>query len=256
MLPKRAAHVDQLGEDMLHYATTTDSLDTVEQVLNKLHDVTQRSSTLNVLGAALFPLRWGDLSSLEVDKTIFFHKSAPHGWWDEYVELSKHSPSPALHLMSTALAPQTDTELMQVLEPLGVDRWPNELALKYGMRDGLTCPVGGRWVVAYWSRQTLRPKLCEETRAILFMGATFAAIRLQKLVRLSGNRLGSPTGLTPRELSVLRLFSNGHQVHDAAQLLGLGEETVRTHAKKAMEKLGANNRTQAVAQAIRLHLIP
>ena len=46
-----------------------------------------------------------------------------------------------------------------MLEPLGIDRWPYELALKYGMRDGLMCPVGGRWVVGYWSRSVLSKTL-------------------------------------------------------------------------------------------------
>ena len=39
------------------------------------------------------------------------------------------------------LAPYTWTESRRMLEPLGIDRWPYELALKYGMRDGLMCPV-------------------------------------------------------------------------------------------------------------------
>jgi len=69
---------------------------------------------------------------------------------------------------------------MQQLEPLGIERWPVELALKFGMRDGLTCPIGGRWVIAYWSSQVLSQNFSDEVRAILFMGATFAAIRLQK----------------------------------------------------------------------------
>jgi LuxR family quorum sensing-dependent transcriptional regulator len=45
-------------------------------------------------------------------------------------------------------------------------------------------------------------------------------------------------------------------VKEAAQLLKLGEETIRSHFKKAQGKLGAHNRTHAVAQAIRRHLIP
>jgi DNA-binding CsgD family transcriptional regulator len=61
--------------------------------------------------------------------------------------------------------------------------------------------------------------------------------------------------LTPRELAVLRLFSFGNTVAESARLLGLGEETVRTHAKAAQTKLGARNRAHAVAEAIRQHLL-
>jgi LuxR family quorum sensing-dependent transcriptional regulator len=38
--------------------------------------------------------------------------------------------------------------------------------------------------------------------------------------------------------------------------LGLGEETVRSHIKKAQTKLGARNSMHAVSQAMRLRLIP
>jgi DNA-binding CsgD family transcriptional regulator len=62
--------------------------------------------------------------------------------------------------------------------------------------------------------------------------------------------------LTPRELSVLRLLSLGHRVAEISRELGLGEETIRSHVKKAQTKLGVRNSMHAVAQAMRLRLIP
>ena len=59
-----------------------------------------------------------------------------------------------------------------------------------------------------------------------------------------------------RELSVLRLVSTGSQCHDMAKALGLGEETIRSHLKKAQAKLGVRNRAHAVAEALRQNLIP
>jgi DNA-binding CsgD family transcriptional regulator len=57
-------------------------------------------------------------------------------------------------------------------------------------------------------------------------------------------------------LAVLRLISAGAQLHEVAQELELGEETVRSHLKKAQSKLGVRNRAQAVAEALRQNLIP
>ncbi len=51
-------------------------------------------------------------------------------------------------------------------------------------------------------------------------------------------------------------MSLGHQLKETAELLDLGEETVRSHLKKAQAKLGVRSRTHAVAQAIRRQLIP
>jgi DNA-binding CsgD family transcriptional regulator len=248
--------VSMLGSEMLQFTSLVGKLDTPGEVLDSLHEVTSRSCQLNVLGAAMFPLRWGDWSSIEKGKTVFLHKSAPEGWWEDHIELSRTRPGPGFILAQMSLAPFTMSELMRIVEPLGIDRWPFDLALKYGMRDRLNCPVGGRWVITYWSRNVLSQRLSEEARAVLFMGATFSAIRLQKLVGPQISRIGKGTALTPRELAVLRLLSVGHQISETAKLLELGEETVRTHLKKAQAKLGVHDRTHVVAQAIRRKLIP
>ena len=54
----------------------------------------------------------------------------------------------------------------------------------------------------------------------------------------------------------LRLVSAKAQSQDVARALDLGEETVSSHLKKAQTKLGARNRTHAVVEALRQHLIP
>ncbi len=248
--------VAKLGAKMLQFTSGIDKLETADEVLDTLHQVTSQACQLNVLGAALFPLHWGDWTGVEKGKTVFLHKSAPEGWWEENVELSRVHPGPGFMFAQLSIAPFTMSELMRMLEPLAIDRWPFDLALKYGMRDRFNCPVGGRWVVTYWSRNVLSNRLSEEARAILFMGGTFAAIRLQKIAGPQVCRIGKGVALTPRELAVLRLLSVGHQLKDIAKLLELGEETVRSHLKKAQTKLGVRARTHAVAQAIRRRLIP
>ena len=124
------------------------------------------------------------------------------------------------------------------------------------MRDGLTCPVGGRWAVIFWSRRELSNILSQQTRIVIFAAASFAALRLEQLASLDVDRIGSRAHLTPREIAVLRLVSMGNQSRDAAEALGLGEETIRSHLKKAQIKLGASNRSHAIAEALRQNLIP
>lgn len=62
-------------------------------------------------------------------------------------------------------------------------------------------------------------------------------------------------GLTKRERQVLRLLADGMRNEDAAKELSISPLTVRTHIEKAMEKLEADTRTQAVATALRMSLI-
>jgi DNA-binding NarL/FixJ family response regulator len=56
--------------------------------------------------------------------------------------------------------------------------------------------------------------------------------------------------LSPREREILELLSQGLSGEDAAKRLFLSSETVRTHVRNAMSKLGAATRVHAVALAL------
>jgi LuxR family quorum sensing-dependent transcriptional regulator len=244
----RCSLVDYTAE-VNRYGTPASILDALDQAIIK-------DTSLMVLGARRYGINVNEREALRIGKNVFIHKSVPDGWWDEFQALSRKADSPLIALARNCLAPFTWTECLRMFSPIGVDRWAYELALKYGMRDGLACPIGSRWVVVYWSRKVLSSTLSPQLRALLFMAANFAAIRLEQVVEPDPKRLGRQVSLTPRELSVLRLASNGHRTKRIAELLGLGEETVRSHIKKAQTKLGVKDRLHAVAEALRLHLIP
>ena len=61
--------------------------------------------------------------------------------------------------------------------------------------------------------------------------------------------------LTDREVEVLRQVANGNRNRDIAEKLFISEETVKVHIKHVMEKLGAADRTQAVAIGVRRGII-
>jgi len=61
--------------------------------------------------------------------------------------------------------------------------------------------------------------------------------------------------LTEREIEVLRHIAGGNRNRDIADQLFISEETVKVHIKHIMEKLGAADRTQAVAIAVRRGII-
>jgi DNA-binding NarL/FixJ family response regulator len=65
----------------------------------------------------------------------------------------------------------------------------------------------------------------------------------------------SDEALTDREVEVLRRISGGNRNRDIADQLFISEETVKVHIKHIMEKLGASDRTQAVAIGIRRGII-
>ncbi|MEN3333758.1 MAG: hypothetical protein V7641_3123 [Blastocatellia bacterium] len=61
--------------------------------------------------------------------------------------------------------------------------------------------------------------------------------------------------LTEREIDVLQHIAGGNRNRDIAERLFISEETVKVHVKHIMEKLGASDRTQAVAIAVRRGII-
>jgi DNA-binding CsgD family transcriptional regulator len=241
---------------LLAYADRIEELRSPDAVLNELHAVTTRHLPLPVLGAARFPVKSGDWDSVQIGKSAFLHESVPDGWWEEYCALARGKFRPLLFLAASSMANHTWTEVRRLFQPIGIDKWTYELALRHGMRDGLSCPVGGRWVVIFWSDKELSNIVTRPMRIVICAAACFAALRLDQLVDPDPGLFGSRSHLTPRELAVLRLLSMGTPFREIAQALGLGEETVRSHLKKAQSKLGVRNRTQAVAEALRQHLIP
>jgi DNA-binding NarL/FixJ family response regulator len=72
-------------------------------------------------------------------------------------------------------------------------------------------------------------------------------------VRLAEHLSDEP--LTAREVEVLRQVAGGNRNRDIAERLFISEETVKVHVKHIMEKLGASDRTQAVAIAVRRGII-
>jgi DNA-binding NarL/FixJ family response regulator len=61
--------------------------------------------------------------------------------------------------------------------------------------------------------------------------------------------------LTPREADILRLVANGNANKEIAARLFLTEETVKSHLRNILAKLGANDRTHAVTIGVKRGII-
>jgi DNA-binding NarL/FixJ family response regulator len=65
----------------------------------------------------------------------------------------------------------------------------------------------------------------------------------------------SDESLTAREVEILQQVAEGNRNRDIADRLFISEGTVKVHVKHIMEKLGANDRTQAITIAVRRGII-
>ncbi|MFN8514132.1 MAG: helix-turn-helix transcriptional regulator [Chloroflexia bacterium] len=63
-----------------------------------------------------------------------------------------------------------------------------------------------------------------------------------------------PDGLSPREAEVLGMAGQGGSNQDIAQALFLSPRTVQRHIANVYLKIGAHNRAEATAYALKHHL--
>ncbi|MET7403858.1 LuxR C-terminal-related transcriptional regulator, partial [Dactylosporangium sp. NPDC005572] len=92
-------------------------------------------------------------------------------------------------------------------------------------------------------------RLAEEAGLVVLLGRARRALRRHSIRRdIRGRRAGDE--LTDRERDVLRLVANGEPTRRIAGQLGISRETVETHIRSGMRKLGARTRTEAAALAI------
>jgi DNA-binding NarL/FixJ family response regulator len=78
-----------------------------------------------------------------------------------------------------------------------------------------------------------------------------AAARLVREVKIPGN----PEALTERETDVLRLVAKGQANKQVARVLGIQEQTVKTHVSNILGKLQVQSRTQAALYAVDCGLV-
>lgn len=100
--------------------------------------------------------------------------------------------------------------------------------------------------------------------ALLELGSGPVAAVVARRLRQRGERglargprrstRANPAGLTPRQLTVLRLVAQGLRNAEIAEELVLSERTVDHHVTAILQKLGARSRTEATAHAMRLGL--
>jgi DNA-binding NarL/FixJ family response regulator len=85
--------------------------------------------------------------------------------------------------------------------------------------------------------------------------AVDAAAESERFVDPATDRPRGRASLTRRQREILQLYADGQSTARVAKRLGLGTETVRTHTKATLSRLGATDRAHAVAIALRSGLI-
>src|ERR1700752_4828263 len=103
---------------------------------------------------------------------------------------------------------------------------------------------------AYLLKGLLRKELLETIRAV-----HAGQKRVSTEIAAEIAEHATDDALTPREIDVLRLVARGNANKAIAAQLSLTEETVKSHIRSILAKLGANDRTHAVAIGLKRGMI-
>ncbi|HEX2138027.1 MAG TPA: LuxR family transcriptional regulator, partial [Microvirga sp.] len=199
-----------------------------------------------------------DLPSMgdEIDSYILVN-GWPGGWYPHYLKHGFAASDPVLRRLRQVTSPFAWSEA-----PYDPEREPraarvmNE-ARDFGLRDGLAVPiytVHGFHAVASYGAE--RFELTMEDRAALQLISIYAHLRAREII-LPGDaaRRARTPKLSRREIECLKWSSVGKSHGDIGIILSLSERTIEAYLAAAARKLGAVNRTHAVAEALRRNLI-
>jgi LuxR family quorum sensing-dependent transcriptional regulator len=207
--------------------------------------------TLAPFGAEFFCFN-GFPGPTQAFQEVILASRLPAGWLQLYLEQQYARVDPALRHCQRTVHP------FEYLDaPHQPDREPRAAevirrAAEFGLSRGLVVPVpsplgceGAVWIAGPQLELTGR------TKPFMHMVALYAFDRIR---RLTGVQPKVPLLLTCREKEVMAWVANGKSAWEVGEILGISKRTVDEHAQSAARKLGAANRTQAVAIAIRARL--
>lgn len=110
----------------------------------------------------------------------------------------------------------------------------------------------------YLLKKTPPARIIEALREVLDGGAPMSpsvARRVVDLFRTFNPPEEADYRLTDQELRILRMLVDGHHYKTAATELGISTSTVSFHLKNVYEKLQVHSKSEAVAKALREHLV-
>ena len=177
----------------------------------------------------------------------------PSEWWTIYNDGDYIHADPVLrHLRGTDRPFEwRDVHYDPEREPRGAELM--RLRQEFGFGRAMVVPAWGeegqKCCVSMSGR---RPELDGCTWPAVHLMASYAFHRVSQL--RSRGAVRKPE-LTPREHEVLTWVAHGKSAWEIGEILAIAKRTVDEHAQTAFRKLGAVNRTHAVALALRDRLI-
>src|SRR3954447_3975568 len=128
---------------------------------------------------------------------------------------------------------------------LTLEQWDSLLSLGDFTGEGDVMLADGGKVSVQYAAHT---EVVTGMRLVLFV--VLSTSRWGRHFRRDMDRTQSAEALSVRELEIVRLIAHGDTGREISQELHIAPDTVRTHVRNAMRKVGARSRAQLVAKAL------
>ncbi len=234
-------------DDTLSYIDKMQKARSPEEVCRILIDVTSRFG-LTALLAGTVPKPG---TPQEEQRSHALLCDWPKEWMERYVSLNYVDRDPLVTYMKRT---PSSVYWHEAVELVNADRAGREVygdAKAFKLNDGFAMPLvtlEGEIVMVSLGGDEI--ELSPEALQIISLASTFAVGRAMQLSAQKPVIEHRPE-LTDREKECMRWAALGKSEWEISQILGISEHTSEKHLLNAKAKLGAANRVQAVAEAIR-----
>lgn len=238
-------------DETLQFASDLQSAHAIDTVRNKFLSLTSLYGLDRVLVGTLPD----DGLSPEDQKAHVLMHSWPEEWLDHYVGEDYLECDPLVDIIRNGPrpVPWKGAGALPGLSPRA--RLMFDEASEFKIKEGLVLPIITlEGVVVFVSLSGEMLDIDPFEIGTLQLAATHAvtrALQLSEIARVQSTR----PELTARERECIRWAALGKSEWEISQILGISEHTSEKHLLSAKTKLGAVNRVQAVAEAIRLGYI-
>ena len=189
---------------------------------------------------------WARLAQAWHERGIPYQAAKCH-WWQALAELrgsgGRDAARDALHAAWRLASPLPAGPLCAALVDLAA-------------RSRLDLPIDDAHPApAVPPRVARRQEVRRVAVPVIDPSATTSSGSIAELIRPT-EAAGLPFGLSPRELEVLLILSEGRTDREIAERLFISQRTVHIHVRRVLAKLGATSRTQAASTAWRAGVLP
>jgi LuxR family quorum sensing-dependent transcriptional regulator len=190
-----------------------------------------------------------------LDKIVLAKQTPEMAEWLKIYNDGRYAEvDPIVRRLRHSITPLEHDEIPYGSEPRAIELMQRRS--DFGFASGLSVPIfgptGRTGYVSYAIFKGLKPDLPAHKKRAFHLMTLYA---FERFCRLRSLRSSHKQILTNRQREVLTWVAAGKSAWETGEILGISSRTVEEHMHQALARLGAVNRTQAVAIAIRDGLI-